>query len=100
MPISTTLQTDGQISANRHNERFQPIRRQTMKLQWIVLPALTPRMSGKIRGVTAEYERTHDDEARFTDTTENLARFVTDAGDSLWGHGPFSFDRTEMVQKP
>ena len=34
--------------------------------------------SGKIKGTI------EDNSAKFTDTTENVARFVKEAGDSLW----------------
>ena len=44
---------------------------------------------GKIKGVIEK-----DKPAKFTDTTENVARFVTGAGDSLFSKEPF---RLEMV---
>lgn len=50
---------------------------------------------GKIKGVIEQNKA-----ARFTDTTENIVRFVADAGDSLWDmHEPGRFDRAVITKK-
>lgn len=52
--------------------------------------------SGKVKGLIEPNEP-----ARFTDTTENIARFVVDAGDSLWNtKEPGRFDRAAVTKKP
>ena len=51
---------------------------------------------GKIKGVA------HNDQvARFTDTTENIIRFIANAGDSLWNtKEPCRFERVPVVPSP
>jgi hypothetical protein len=50
----------------------------------------------KIKGVIEE-----DAPGKFTDTTENLVRFITDAGDSLWDREPvMQLERVEIAKKP
>jgi hypothetical protein len=52
--------------------------------------------SGKIKGVTKPFES-----PLFTDSTANLARFVAEAGDSLWNtKEPFRFERVNASKKP
>lgn len=51
--------------------------------------------SGKIKGAIEENKL-----ARFTDTTENVARFVTEAGDGLWNtKEPGRFERVELTKR-
>ena len=51
---------------------------------------------GKVKGVE-EFMRAD----QFTDTTENVARFVTEAGDSLWNtKEPGRFERVNVGKKP
>jgi hypothetical protein len=51
--------------------------------------------SGKVEGVIEK------DMPKFTDTTENVTRFVTDAGDGLWDTSePMRLARVEMPKKP
>jgi hypothetical protein len=52
--------------------------------------------SGKVNGVIGKGNL-----AQFTDTTENVARFVGEAGDSLWDtKGPGRFERVGSAKKP
>lgn len=51
---------------------------------------------GKIKGHIEK-----DRPARFTDTTEDVARFVAEAGDSLWNtKEPVRLERVEATKKP
>jgi len=51
--------------------------------------------SGKVKGTLEK------NPAKFTDTTENLARFVAEAGDSLWHmKEPGRFERVNKGTKP
>ena len=50
--------------------------------------------SGKIRGTV------ENNSAKFTDTTENVARLVKEAGDSLWTKEPGRLERMNMGKKP
>jgi len=51
---------------------------------------------GKINGVTKPNEI-----SKFTDTTDNLAHFVAEAGDSLWNtEEPCRLERLDLGQKP
>jgi hypothetical protein len=54
--------------------------------------------SGKIKGVSPWNEPARSAIHRFTDTTEHLARFVSDAGNGLW-RGPWQLDRVEAAKK-
>jgi hypothetical protein len=50
---------------------------------------------GKVKGTV------DDNSAKFTDTTENLARFVKEAGDSLWNtKKPGHLERVDVGKKP
>jgi hypothetical protein len=52
--------------------------------------------SGKLKGVIE-----NDNPAKFTDTTENVACFVAEAGDSLWNTKERDrFERIEATKKP
>jgi hypothetical protein len=53
---------------------------------------------GKVKGVIVD--RGNFKTTKFTDTTENVARFVAEAGDSLLSKEPFRFERVEVVKKP
>ena len=51
--------------------------------------------SGKVKGTVG------NNSAKFTDTTENVAHFVMEAGDSLWGmNNPGQLERVDMGKKP
>lgn len=50
---------------------------------------------GKIKGVIGP-----DNAATFTDTTENIARFVREAGDNLFAKEPFQLTRMVGGKKP
>lgn len=50
---------------------------------------------GKIKGIIE-----HDNLAKFTDTSKNLARFIADAGDSLWNTKmPVHLERVNVDKK-
>ena len=50
---------------------------------------------GKVKGTV------DDNSAKFTDTTENVARFVTESGDSLWNtKEPMHLERVNVGKKP
>jgi len=48
---------------------------------------------GKVKGVVQE------NKSKFTDNTENLARFVAEAGDGLFSKEPIKLERVEMAGK-
>jgi hypothetical protein len=51
--------------------------------------------SGKVMGTVGDHS------AQFTDTTENVARFVAEAGDSLWNtEKPGRLERVDVGKKP
>ena len=51
--------------------------------------------SGKVKGTV------ENNSAKFTDTTENVARFVKEAGDSLWDtKKPGQLERVNLGEKP
>ena len=65
---------------------------------WLIDDAAKERAikSGKIKG-----EAKPNEPARFTDTTENLARFVAEAGDSLLDtKEPARFERVDAAKRP
>jgi hypothetical protein len=51
---------------------------------------------GKVKGIIEASKP-----AKFTDTAETVARFVAEAGDSLWNtKEPGQFERVEAAKKP
>lgn len=54
---------------------------------------------GKIKGVI-EKKQLAGDIVKFTDTTENVARFVAEAGDSLFAKEPVQLERVAAGTKP
>ena len=50
--------------------------------------------SGKIKGTV------ENNSAKFTDTTENVARFVKEEGDSLWTKEPGRLEPVNLGTKP
>ena len=56
--------------------------------------------SGKIKGLVEENKNTWITAVRFTDTPENLARFVAAAGDSLFVKEPLRLEKVEGGKKP
>ena len=53
--------------------------------------------SGKVKGVII----VQSNPAKFTDTMKNVARFVKEAGDSLWNtKEPGRFERVSLGKKP
>ncbi|MEI8376584.1 MAG: hypothetical protein WCJ35_27520 [Planctomycetota bacterium] len=55
--------------------------------------------TGKVNGKIAKKGKSFDGPAKFTDTSERLARFVIDAGDSLFVKKPLRFERVEEPKK-
>jgi len=49
--------------------------------------------SGKVKGTV------ENNSAKFTDSSENLARFVKEAGDSLWDKTPGQLERLDMRKR-
>jgi hypothetical protein len=65
---------------------------------WIIDEGAKDRAikDGKVKGVVEPF-----DLSKFTDTTDNLARFVAEAGDSLWNtKEPFALARLNAGKKP
>ena len=52
--------------------------------------------NGEVTGLPSRI----DPNSSFTDTTENVARFVKEAGDSLWTKEPVQFERMSLGKKP
>ena len=67
-------------------------------VMWIIDEGAKDRAikDGKVKGVVEPFEI-----SKFTDTTDNLARFVAKAGDSLWNtQEPCRLERVNVGKKP
>ena len=56
--------------------------------------------SGKIKGVIEKKKDQYASTVKFIDTTENLARFVAEAGNGLFPNEPLRFEKVDESKKP